>query len=191
MNIKLAFTPVSQNPVDLLAIVPTYLSVLLPGAQYLVVIRTLRILRVFRVLKLAHYVTEGDQLWRALYQSRRKIAVFLFAVFSLVVIFGSLMVLIEGPENGFTGIPRGVYWAVVTLTTVGYGDIAPQTSLGQALAAFIMVLGYGIIAVPTGIVTAELTRAGQPRISGQACPQCAAEGHKPDARYCRICGAKL
>ena len=129
--------------VDVLSILPTYISVLVPGAQALLVIRTLRILRVFRVLKLAEYVSESEVLMRALYASRRKIAVFMFAVFTLVVIFGSLMYLIEGPENGFTSIPRGLYWAVVTMTTVGYGDISPQTNVGQAIAAFIMILGYG------------------------------------------------
>ncbi len=177
--------------VDLLSVVPTYVSVLVPGAQALLVIRTLRILRVFRVLKLVNYVTESEALLRALHASRRKIAVFVVAVFSLVVIFGSLMYLIEGPENGFTSIPRGLYWAVVTMTTVGYGDISPQTNLGQAIAACIMVLGYGIIAVPTGIVTAELSSAGSQEVSGQACPHCGAGSHRFDATYCRLCGTKL
>jgi len=176
--------------VDLLAIVPTYVSLALPGAQALLVIRTVRILRVFRVLKLANYVSESERLMRALYASRRKIEVFLFAVFTLVVIFGALMYLIEGPENGFTSIPRGLYWAVVTMTTVGYGDIAPQTNFGQAVSAFIMILGYGIIAVPTGIVTAQLTQ-GAMDVSGQACPSCGAGGHRVDAAFCRLCGSKM
>lgn len=176
--------------VDLLSIVPTYLSVLLPGAQVFLVVRILRILRVFRVLKLAAYVGEADALMRALNSSRRKIAVFLFTVFTIVVIFGSLMYVIEGPEHGFTSIPRGVYWAVVTMTTVGYGDISPQTNVGQAVAAIIMVMGYGILAVPTGIVTAELV-SDQRRVSGQACTQCSAEGHEVDAVHCKQCGAKL
>lgn len=178
--------------VDLLSIVPTYLSVLLPGAQALLVIRTLRILRVFRVLKLATYVDESEALMRALVATRRKIAVFLFAVLTAVSIFGALMYLVEGPENGFTSIPRGIYWAIVTLTTVGYGDVSPQTDLGQAIAAMIMILGYGIIAVPTGIVTAELTHANQGSpVSGQACRHCSAGGHLPDAIHCRRCGSPL
>ena len=143
--------------VDLLAIIPTYLSLIIPGSQYLLVVRILRVLRVFRVLKLAHYLGEANLLMQALSASYRKISVFLFTVLTLVIIFGSLMYLIEGQENGFTSIPRGVYWAIVTLTTVGYGDISPQTALGQTLAALIMILGYGIIAVPTGIVTVEMS----------------------------------
>ncbi|MBL8859227.1 MAG: ion transporter [Planctomycetes bacterium] len=177
--------------VDLLSIIPTYASVLVPGAQALLVIRTLRILRVFRVLKLAHYVRESETLLRALVASRRKISVFIFAVFTLVVVFGSLMYLIEGPDSGFTSIPRGVYWAVVTLTTVGYGDIAPQTNLGQAVAAVIMVLGYGIIAVPTGIITAELTQGGDRSLSARACRSCDATRHDADALHCKRCGARL
>jgi voltage-gated potassium channel len=176
--------------VDLLAIAPTYLSVLFPGAQYLIVIRALRILRVFRVLKLAHYVAEVEVLMRAMRSSARKIFIFMYAMLTLVVILGSLMYLIEGPENGFTSIPRGVYWAIVTLTTVGYGDISPHTSAGQALAAVIMIMGYGIIAVPTGIVTVEMSRAGK-GVSGQACPSCSAEGHDPDAAHCKFCGVRL
>jgi len=176
--------------VDLLAIIPTYLSALFPGAQYLIVIRTFRILRVFRVLKLAHYMAEIEVMVRALRASARKILVFMYAVLTLVVILGSLMYLIEGPAHGFTSIPRGVYWAIVTLTTVGYGDISPQTSGGQALAAVIMILGYGIIAVPTGIVTAEMTKSARP-VSGQACPSCSAEGHEADAVHCKFCGTRL
>lgn len=180
--------------IDLLAIVPTYLSVLIPGAQYLLIIRLLRILRVFRVLKLAQYLKEADQLTRALRASRRKITIFLVTVLTLVVILGSLMYLIEGEENGFTSIPRSIYWAIVTLTTVGYGDISPNTGIGQTLAAFIMIIGYGIIAVPTGIVTVELSRSVRgeaPKVSGQACRACAAEGHDIDAVYCKYCGARL
>ena len=177
--------------VDLLAIVPTYLSVLLPGAQYLIVIRSLRILRVFRVLKLAHYMEEIEVMARALRASARKILVFLYSVLTLVVVLGALMYLIEGAENGFTSMPRSVYWAIVTLTTVGYGDIAPQTAPGQVLASAIMILGYGIIAVPTGIVTVEMSRASRQPISGQACPACAAEGHAHDAVHCKYCGSKL
>ncbi len=178
--------------VDLLSIIPTYLSVLFPASKFLLVIRVLRILRVFRVLKLVQYLTEANQLLRALQASRRKITVFLFTVLTLVIIFGSLMYVIEGEKHGFTSIPKSIYWAIVTLTTVGYGDISPGTGLGQALAAIIMILGYGIIAVPTGIVTAELTQTlTQESISTQSCPQCSAEGHDNDAVHCKFCGAKL
>jgi len=175
--------------VDLLAILPTYASAVIPGAQYLLVVRVLRILRVFRVLKLAHYLAEAEVLSRALYASRRKITVFLFTVFTLVVIMGSLMYLIEGEEHGFTSIPRGVYWAVVTLTTVGYGDISPQTGFGQAVAALVMVMGYASIAVPTGIVTVELSAAARAR--HRACPDCGLPDHDRDARHCKRCGTSL
>jgi len=177
--------------VDFLAIVPTYLSLLLPGSQYMVVIRILRVLRVFRVLKLAQYLQEARFLMYALRQSRRKITIFLFAVLTIVVILGSLMYIIEDKESGFTSIPRCVYWAIVTLTTVGYGDISPKTNLGQALAAIIMILGYSMIAVPTGIVSVEIAEASKQKISTQACPQCSAEGHDSDAQYCKFCGSKL
>ena len=177
--------------VDLLAILPTYLSLFLPGAQYLLVIRLLRVIRVFRVLKLVQYLNEARMLIRALRASRRKITVFLFAVLTLVVILGSLMYMIEGGANGFTSIPRSIYWAIVTLTTVGYGDISPQTATGQILAAAIMILGYGIIAVPTGIVMAEFAQAFRKGVSTQACPQCSAEAHDEDAVYCKYCGARL
>ena len=179
--------------VDLLAVVPTYVSLLVPGAQYLLVVRLLRILRIFRVLKLAHYLVEATQLTRALRASRPKITVFVFTVLTVVTVLGSLIYLIEGAEHGFTSIPKSVYWAIVTLTTVGYGDISPQTPLGQALASVIMILGYGIIAVPTGIVTVELSRAerAERAVSGQACPACAAEGDDLDAAFCKFCGAGL
>ena len=177
--------------VDLLAILPTYISLVVPGSQYLIVIRVLRVLRVFRVLKLVSYLGEASVLARALKASRHKVIVFLITVLTLVVIFGSLMYLIEGGENGFTSIPKSIYWAIVTMTTVGYGDISPQTAVGQALAAMIMILGYGIIAVPTGIVTSELTRASQKAVSTQACPVCMAEGHDPDALFCKFCSANL
>jgi voltage-gated potassium channel len=177
--------------VDLLAIIPTYLSVFLSGTQYLLVIRTIRLLRVFRILKLVQYWSEARTLFHALRASRRKIFVFLYVVVILVIIVGSLMYLIEGEQNGFTSIPRSIYWAIVTLTTVGYGDIAPATDLGQTLAAIVMIIGYGIIAVPTGIVTAELARESHASLSTQACPECASEGHDADAVYCKYCGAKL
>ena len=177
--------------VDLMAILPSYLSIVFPGTHYLLVIRILRVLRIFRVLKLVQYLGEINVLSRALLASRRKITVFLFAVMTLVVIFGSLMYLIEEPEHGFTSIPRSIYWAIVTLTTVGYGDISPRSMLGQAISAIIMIIGYGIIAVPTGIVTAELTRSYKKGVSTQACRQCSAEGHDPDAKHCKYCGAAL
>ncbi len=181
--------------VDLLAVIPTYLSVLLPGAQYLLAIRLLRTLRVFRVLKLAEYLSEANLLMRALKASQRKITVFLFTVFTLVIILGSLMYLIEGVENGFTSIPRSVYWSIVTLTTVGYGDISPQTVVGQMLAALIMIIGYGIIAVPTGIVTSEIARAQHEVLSEpgatRRCPNCNAADHDPDAAFCKRCGTSL
>lgn len=177
--------------VDLLAIIPTYLSLLLPGSQYFLVIRILRILRIFRILKLVSFLGEAQQLVQALRSSGRKISVFLFAVMTLVVIFGSLIYVIEGPEHGFTSIPRSIYWAIVTLTTVGYGTIYPQTPIGQALASLVMISGYGIIAVPTGIVTVEMAQAFRGKISTQACLVCSAEGHDNDARHCKYCGAEM
>ena len=177
--------------VDLLAVLPTYMSIFFPGTQYLLVIRVLRVLRIFRVLKLVKYVGETRLLMQALRASRRKITVFLFTVLTLVIIFGSLMYLIEDPDAGFTSIPRSVYWAIVTLTTVGYGDISPRTGFGQALSAIIMIIGYGIIAVPTGIVTAELTQVYKRSVSTQSCRQCSAEGHDTDAKFCKYCGSLL
>jgi voltage-gated potassium channel len=177
--------------VDLLAIVPTYVSMVVPGSQYLLVIRILRVLRIFRVLKIVQYLSEAEMLLHAMRASRRKITVFLFAVLTLVIIFGSLMYIVEGEQNGFTSIPRSIYWAVVTLTTVGYGDISPKTGFGQAIAAIVMIMGYGIIAVPTGIVTVELAKGSKARVSTQACPQCSVEGHAVDAVYCKSCGERL
>ncbi|HEY5884864.1 MAG TPA: ion transporter [Pyrinomonadaceae bacterium] len=178
--------------VDLLAIIPTYLSVFVPGSQYLLVIRILRLLRVFRLLKLSEYVTEADTLRRALRASRRKISVFLSAVILLVVVIGALMYVIEGEEHGFTSIPTSIYWAIVTLTTVGYGDLSPRTPFGKILASIVMVIGYGIIAVPTGIVSVELAQATRQKgITRQSCPSCGLEGHDPDAVYCKYCGANL
>jgi len=177
--------------VDLLAVLPTYISPLVPSSRYLSVVRILRVLRIFRVLKLGHHTKEASVLRKALYASRRKILVFFSVVLTLVVIIGSLMYVIEARQGGFTSIPSSVYWAIVTLTTVGYGDISPTTATGQFLAAIVMILGYSIIAVPTGIVTAELTRTLPVGLSGQACPSCSAEGHDRDALYCKFCGAKL
>ena len=148
-------------------------------------------LRIFRVFKLVQYVSEAKLLVQALQASRRKITVFIFTVLTLVIIFGSLMYLIENAAHGFTSIPRSIYWAIVTLTTVGYGDIAPKTGIGQALSAIIMIIGYAIIAVPTGIVTVELSQAFQKRLSTQACPNCSAEGHDSDAKFSNYCGARL
>jgi voltage-gated potassium channel len=177
--------------IDLLAILPTYISFFIPGAQALAVVRVLRILRVFRVLKLVQYVQEARVLRQALANSGRKILVFLFVVFTIVIIVGAMMYLVEGEAAGFTSIPLSVYWAVVTLTTVGYGDIAPVTALGQFLSALLMIVGYGIIAVPTGIVTTELVRGQQGEITMKACHECSLEGHDVDAKHCKGCGAKL
>lgn len=177
--------------VDLLAVLPTYVSLLVVGVHYLTVIRLLRVLRIFRVLKLTQYLGEANLLATALRNSRRKIIVFLLFVLTCTVILGSLMFVVEGGGGGFTSIPRSMYWAIVTLTTVGYGDISPQTPLGQALAAAIMILGYSIIAIPTGIVSVEFSRAFEPEVSTQACPSCSAEGHVPGAEFCNRCGAKL
>jgi voltage-gated potassium channel len=177
--------------VDLLAVIPTYLSLVLAGSQYMLVIRILRILRIFRVLKLVNYLSEATMLAQALRDSRRKITVFIFAVLTLVVIFGSLMYVIEGKSSGFTSIPRSIYWAVVTMTTVGYGDISPQTNMGQFFSAMVMILGYSIIAVPTGIFSVELIEASRRPPNTRTCPGCLTEGHLPVARYCRDCGTEL
>jgi len=179
--------------IDLIAILPSYLSFFLAGTQYFVIIRILRLLRVFRIFKLGKFLTEGDQLRRALIASRNKITVFLFAVTLLVVLIGAVMYLIEGGSNtGFSSIPRAVYWAIVTLTTVGYGDITPQTSVGQFLSAVVMILGYAIIAVPTGIVTNEMIgNTGAKFTNTQVCRYCTREGHANDAIYCKFCGGRL
>ena len=177
--------------VDLLAILPFYIGLFVTGARFLDVIKVLRMLRIFRVLKMAQYVGEADLLKNALIASRRKIGIFLVAVMTIVVIIGSLMYIIEGEENGFTSIPRAVYWAIVTLTTVGYGDIAPNTPLGQALAACIMILGYSIIAVPTGIITAELGISTAQEKNARKCNTCGHHQHDADAKHCKHCGAGL
>lgn len=179
--------------IDLLAILPTYLSLFLPGTEALMVVRFLRVLRIFRIFKLTEYLRESRVLTDALWASRRKIGVFLLAVLTLLTIVAALMYLIEGPENGYTDIPTSLYWAIVTLTTVGFGDIAPKTALGRLLASCVMILGYGIIAVPTGIVTVELARrGGSSRSSWEIlCPRCFRAGHDADARYCKYCGSEL
>jgi voltage-gated potassium channel len=179
--------------VDLLAVLPTYLSLVFAGAQALLVVRILRVLRVFRVLKLVHYVSEAGVLMNAMRASRRKVTIFMAAVFTLVVILGSGMYVIEGAENGFSSIPTSVYWAVSTLATVGYGDIVPKTDLGRALASFVMIIGYAIIAVPTGIVTAEITvaRVAEQKLAEVGCGACGAGPHDEDARHCKHCGTVL
>lgn len=177
--------------VDLLSILPTFLDLIFPGARYLMLFRALRVLRIFRILKMVQYVGEANLLYRALRASGRKIIVFTFSVVTLVAILGSIMYLVEGPEHGFTSIPKGVYWAIVTLTTVGYGDISPQTPMGQAVASVVMIIGYGIIAVPTGIVTAEIALATREQRRTRRCSSCPEIDHMPDARFCRSCGSGL
>jgi voltage-gated potassium channel len=178
--------------VDLLSVLPTYLALFFPALHALIDIRLLRLLRVFRILKLTEYIQEYRRLGEALYASRRKIFVFVGTVFMLVILIGTLMYLIEGPENGFTSIPIAVYWAITTVTTVGFGDITPKTDLGRALASVSMLLGWGILAVPTGIVTAEMTnqrQRDQDRV--RRCPGCGSADHTDRARYCQACGAAL
>ena len=175
--------------IDLLAIIPTYLSVLFPGAAVFSVIRVLRVLRVFRVLKLVQFMGEAEQLRKAMYASKNKIFVFLFYVMTLVVILGSVMYLVEGEESAFDNIPRSIYWAIVTLTTVGYGDISPQTNLGQVIAAMIMIIGYSIIAVPTGIVTSAM-RFTENKQQMQ-CAVCEDKNQRKGSKFCNNCGAKF
>mgnify|MGYP000748628053 CR=1 FL=1 len=175
--------------IDLLSVLPTYIGLFMSGAESLLILRSLRLLRVFRVMKLTRYLGEANVLGRALMASRRKILVFLLAVIMVTIIMGTFMFMIEGavPDSGFTSIPRSIYWAIVTLTTVGYGDISPVTTIGQIVASIIMILGYGIIAVPTGIVTAEMTK---PQIiqNTQHCANCGEEDHLDGAKYCHNCG---
>lgn len=178
--------------VDLVSILPTYLSLFVPGTQFFLAIRILRVLRVFRVLRMVRYVGEAELITQALAASRRKITVFIASVLALMVIFGALMYVIEGGSNpAFASIPHSIYWAVTTMTTVGYGDITPITPIGQALASLIMIMGYGIIAVPTGIVTLELNEANRRQANTRTCPDCAAEGHSREASYCWRCGGAL
>lgn len=179
--------------IDLLAFLPTYLDLFFTGAHGLMVIRALRLLRIFRVLKLNRYTSEGNLIAKALKASRYKISVFLYAVLMMVIVLGAAMYLVEGHENGFDSIPKSMYWVIVTITTVGYGDITPQTVFGQFLASFIMILGYAIIAVPTGIVTAEMGRVNQEEHKRglRVCTYCLKEGHESDAQYCSKCGKML
>jgi len=176
--------------IDLLSILPTFIGVFVSGTHSLSVIRAIRLLRIFRILKLVRYVKAAQTLKQALFASKDKIIVFLFAVGSMVIILGTIMYIIETPESGFTSIPRSIYWAIVTLTTVGYGDISPATVLGQTIASIVMIMGYSILAVPTGIVGVELAKH-ENKMSTQACPDCSEEGHDLDAEHCKYCGAKL
>jgi len=178
--------------IDFLAILPTYLSLFLVGSHFLMIIRILRLMRVFRVLKLARYVGAAKALSSALESSRAKIVVFLELVITIVVIMGSIMYLVEGPENGFTSIPVSIYWAIVTITTVGYGDIAPQTIMGQTIASMLMIIGYSIIAVPTGIISSEMVMKQKiKKTSTLVCQECLYEDHDIDAKFCKKCGHEL
>ncbi len=180
--------------IDLISILPSYLAIVLGGAQYFIVIRSLRLLRVFRVLKMVRFIGEANVLSSALRASRHKIAVFIIAVVCMTFIMGTIMYIVEGPEHGFKSIPISVYWCIVTLTTVGYGDISPETPLGQLIASIIMIMGYGIIAVPTGIVTSELNRQSKEESSPNStrvCPVCDASDLKFKAQYCHDCGEKI
>lgn len=179
--------------IDLLAIVPTYLSLFFAGSQSLLVIRALRLLRVFRVLKLVRFVGEASALGSAMRASARKIFVFLFFVLTMVVVIGAVMYLVEGRQSGFTSIPISIYWTIVTMTTVGYGDLAPQTVLGRVIASVVMILGYGIIAVPTGIVTVEMAQGSRAKSLAaiRVCRSCGVDGHDDDAVHCKACGAPL
>jgi voltage-gated potassium channel len=177
--------------VDVLAVLPTWISLVAAGSQYLLVVRALRILRIFRILKLTRYVGEADLLWLTLLRARRKVLIFFSTILTLVLIFGALMYLIEGPQDGFTSIPTSMYWAIVTMTTVGFGDITPKTTLGKLLTSLIILIGYSIIAVPTGIFTAELAAGMRAKRKFAPCPRCGHAEHDGDAAYCRICGTAL
>tara|TARA_B100001778_G_C18527353_1_gene601861 strand:+ start:105 stop:935 length:831 start_codon:yes stop_codon:yes gene_type:complete len=175
--------------IDLLSILPQYLSFFFINSSSLAALRALRLLRVFRILKLTRFIGESNFLWRSLKASRAKIGVFLFTVFILSIIFGTIMYLVEGEENGFSSIPESIYWTIVTLTTVGYGDIFPGTAIGKFIASIIMIMGYGIIAVPTGIVSAEMAqKRRRPDTNTQSCPSCAESSHKDNAKFCHSCG---
>lgn len=177
--------------VDLLSIIPTFLSIVVEGSQSLLVIRTLRLVRAFRVFKLSRYVAESQALWHAMRATSAKITVFVLLVMTFVLILGSAMYLIEGPERGFTNIPISVYWAIVTMTTVGYGDMSPDTAWGRLVASIAMILGYSIIIVPTGIFSVEIIMAQKKHVSTRVCPNCTAEGHDVDALHCKYCGQAL
>lgn len=177
--------------VDFLSIIPTYLSFFVVGVQPLLVVRFLRILRIFRILRMADYMQQAGFLAMALRSSKQKIIVFFVTVAVLVTIFGSVVYVVEGAENGYTSIPVSIYWAIVTMTTVGYGDISPKTPLGQAIASLVMIMGYSIIAVPTGLFTAELNKAMRPQLQPISCPNCGKFGHASGANFCDRCGYDL
>lgn len=179
--------------IDFLSTIPKYLSIILGSSKYLVAVRVFRLLRVFRILKLVRYVGEANLLVKSLKASRARILVFLMAIFCISIILGTVMYNVEGPENGFTSIPRSFYWAIVTLTTVGYGDISPVTPLGQFIATIVMTLGYGIIAVPTGIITVEMSKQSQKNVhlNTQSCQHCSSDGHRDDAEFCFNCGVSF
>lgn len=177
--------------VDLLALLPTYLALLVPVVGVLIDVRILRLLRIFRIFKLTAYVSEYQLIGQALRASVRKILVFLVAVLMIVLVIGTLMYVIEGPGNGYSSIPTSVYWAITTMTTVGFGDITPKTDLGRLIASAMMLLGWGTLAVPTGIVTAEMAHLRKPAVTTRTCHECLSEGHLPEARYCMYCGAQL
>ncbi|MBX3134285.1 MAG: ion transporter [Gemmatimonadaceae bacterium] len=189
---RLRYAKSFYGVVDLLALLPTWIGLIFPEGRFLGVVRIIRVLRIFRILKLTQYVAEASVLTQALVAARYKIVVFMFTIVTAVSVVGSLMYLVEGPEHGFTSIPMAMYWAVVTMTTVGYGDIAPGTPFGRLLASALMILGYGIIAVPTGIVTMELQRSAQARVPrAVTCPGCGGDGHDADAKFCKGCGVQL
>lgn len=177
--------------VDLLSVLPSYLALLIHRANFTLVIRILRLFRIFRVLKLLRYLSEGNVLLRAMMQSSRKVFLFFFSVSLIVMVLSSVMYVVEGPDNGFSSIPKSVYWTIVTITTVGYGDITPKTGLGQAIAAFTMLIGYSIIAIPTGILTAEISQEVGRHRDLRSCNQCHKTGHDIDAMYCSRCGCEL
>lgn len=179
--------------IDLLSTIPLYLTFIFPGSHVLIVIRAIRLLRIFRILKMVKFIGEASKLRNALWDSRTKISVFIFAIMILSVIIGTIMYLVEGPESGFTSIPKGIYWTIVTMTTVGFGDMVPMTALGQTISVIVMVMGYGIIAVPTGIVSAEFSKQNKFKIhtNTQACPNCNAHNHSDNASYCYNCGNLL
>jgi voltage-gated potassium channel len=191
LNRPLSYVFSFYGLIDLLSILPTYLSLIFTGAKPLTVIRALRFLRIFRILEMTPFLTGANVIIQAIYDSRYKIIVFVISMLTIVIILGAIMFSIETPEAGFTSIPRSIYWAIITITTVGYGDIAPMTALGQAIAAFIMLVGYSIIAVPTGIVSAEIVAHQKDKIKKFACPSCGKEGHDVDAEFCKFCGEKF
>ncbi len=193
VNKKTAYIFSFYGLIDLFSVIPTYLGYFVTGGPSgLSIIRSLRLLRVFRIFKLSRYVSESQMLIKAMYASRHRIGVFFFFVIMIVVVLGSVMYIVEGEKSGFSSIPQSIYWAVVTLTTVGYGDIAPATALGKFIAGAVMILGYAIIAVPTGIITSEITQLQQnKKVTTQVCPGCLKEGHDDDAEYCKFCGAEI